>query len=126
MLCSNIKLKNNFSLSLCRFFFHIHTYFSKERQDYNRARSSSTGNGDGAVNNDNKERGYYRGGGSSRRKYSYDDDMSSRRGDWKCTEVNFYTCLYISFFPSFDKFLRYCMGRSWAAIKVVERKDILI
>ena len=62
------------------FFF---TYF---QEDYHRARSSSTG-GDGSVND--RERGYNRGGGNSR-KYSYDDEMSSRRGDWKCMEVNFY------------------------------------
>lgn len=43
------------------------------------------------------ERGYHsRGGGNSRRKYSYDDDMSSRRGDWKCMEVNFHMFISLS------------------------------
>jgi hypothetical protein len=70
--------------------------------------------------NDRRERGYNRGGGNSRRKYSYDDDMSSRRGDWKCMEVNFYTYMIIHHFSfllsaSFDAFFTVLHGkRSWA------------
>lgn len=78
-------------------FFSYHTIFFKEREDYHRARSSSTGNGGGGE-------GYSRGGGNSRRKYSYDDDMSTRRGDWKCMEVNVYMS-YHFLLPSFDAYL---------------------